>query len=125
MKYNNYILKKVNNQEYGYLSISIDYTGLSDYIFEIENELKKKKFRGKVIFDLLTNNGLKDRFFQAEFDGNKILLETIKSISTPDLRIKKVSSKYYLSNFNIIQQSYISKQSKFLIRKELEKTISE
>ena len=123
MKYNNYILRKVNNQQYGYLSISLDYSGLDEYICDIEKDLEKKQFRGKVIFDLLTNNGLRDRFYQADFDGTKILLKTIKNISTLDLKIKKVSSKYYLSNFNLIQQSYISKQSKFLIRKELEKIV--
>ncbi len=124
MEHNNYILKKVNNNEYGYLSISLDYTRLDDYICDIENDLRKKKYKGKVAFDLLTNNGLRDRFFQADFDGNKILLNTIKSIPTLNLKIKIVSSKYYLSNFSVIQQSYISKQSKFLIRKELEATVS-
>lgn len=124
MDYNTYILKKVNNRRFGYLSISLDYTRLDEYLCDIESDLKKRKFKGKIIFDLLTNNGLNDRFYQADFDGNKILLGTISNISSLDLGIKKVSSKYYLSNFNIIQQSYISKQSKFLIRKELEKTVS-
>jgi hypothetical protein len=118
-------LKKVNNDKFGYLSIGLDYTSLDEYICDIENDLKKKKFKGKIVFDLLSNNGLSDRFFQADFDGDKILLKSIESIQTPDLPIRKVSSKYYLSNFEIIQQSYISKQSKFLIRKELEKTVNE
>lgn len=125
MKYNNYILKKVNNDKFGYLSIGLDYTSLDEYIYEVENDLKKKKFKGKIVFDLLSNNGLRDRFFQADFDGDKILLKSIECLQTPDLRIRKVSSKYYLSNFGIIQQSYISNQSKFLIRKELEKTVNE
>lgn len=124
MDYSTYILKKVNNRKFGYLSISLDYTRLDEYLCDIEKDLKRKKFKGKIIFDLLTNNGLNDRFYQADFDGNRILLGTISNISTLDLGIKKVSSKYYLSNFNLIQQSYISNQSKFLIRKELEKTVS-
>ncbi|MEO5991383.1 MAG: type II toxin-antitoxin system RnlB family antitoxin [Ferruginibacter sp.] len=124
MKYSTYILKKINDRIFGYLSISLDYTRLDEYLCDIESDLKRKNFKGKIIFDLLTNNGLKDRFYQADFDGNKILLESISNISSLDLGIKKVSSNYYLSNFNLIQQSYISNQSKFLIRKELEKTVS-
>lgn len=124
MYYSNYILKKVNNREFGYLSISLDYTRLDEYLCDIERDLKKRNYKGKIIFDLLTNNGLQDRFYQADFDGDRILLNTISHISTPNSVIKKVSSKYYLSNFNIIEQSYISKQSKFLIRKELEKAFN-
>lgn len=124
MDYRNYILKKINNRAFGYLSISLDYTRLDEYMCDIEKDLKKRKFKGKVVFDLLANNGLSDRFYQADFDGNKILLDTIANILSIDLEIKKVSSKYYLSNFNLIKQSYISKESKFLILKELERTIS-
>lgn len=124
MDYKTYILKKVNNSEFGYLSIGVDYSRLDEYLFDVEKDLKKRKYKGKIIFDLLTNNGLNDRFYKADFDGKKILLGTISNISILDLGIKKVSSAYYLSNFDLIQQSYISNQAKFLIRKELENTVN-
>jgi len=123
MNYNKYILKKIKDNEYGYLSISVDYTRLEEYLPEIENDLKKKGFKGKVIFDLLTNNGINDRFYYAIFDGEKFLLNSISFINSLNTGIKKVSSEFYLSNFNLIQQTYFSKQSKFLIKKELEKAV--
>ena len=83
------------------------------------NFLKKNKYKGKVVFDLLANNGINDRFYFCMFDGKKIVLNTLSAINELNRDIEKISSNFYLSHFDIISNSYISKQSKFLIKKKL------
>lgn len=119
MENNKYILQKIENNEFGFLALSVDYSRLDDYIFEVEKDLKKNKYKGKVVFDLLANNGINDRYYFCMFDGEKILLNTLSSINELNNEIHKISSKFYLSNFDIINNSYISKQSKFMIKKKL------
>nr|WP_294927776.1 type II toxin-antitoxin system RnlB family antitoxin [uncultured Flavobacterium sp.] len=119
MENNKYILQKTENNEFGFLALSIDYSRLDEYIYDVEKELKKKKYIGKIVFDLLVNNGINDRFYSCLFDGQKILLGSLSSIKNLDNDIQKASSNFYLSNFDIINNSYISKQSKFLIKKKL------
>lgn len=119
MENNKYILQKIENNEFGFLALSIDYSRLDEYIYDIEKELKIKKYKGKVIFDLLANNGINDRFYFCMFDGKKIVLNTLSAIEDLNSEIEKISSNFYLSHFDIISNSYISKQSKFLIKKKL------
>lgn len=119
MENNKYILQKIENNEFGFLALSIDYSRLDEYIYDIEKELKIKKYKGKVIFDLLANNGINDRFYFCMFDGKKIVLNTLSAIENLNSEIEKISSNFYLSHFDIISNSYISKQSKFLIKKKL------
>ncbi len=119
MENNKYILQKIENNEFGFLALSIDYSRLDEYIYDIEKELKIKKYKGKVIFDLLANNGMNDRFYFCMFDGKKIVLNTLSAIENLNSEIEKISSNFYLAHFDIISNSYISKQSKFLIKKKL------
>ncbi len=119
MENNKYILQKIENNEFGFLALSIDYSRLDEYIYDIEKELKIKKYKGKVVFDLLANNGINDRFYFCMFDGKKIVLNTLSAIENLNIEIEKISSNFYLANFDIISNSYISKQSKFLIKKKL------
>lgn len=116
---NKYILQKIENNEFGFLALSIDYSRLDEYIYDIEKELKINKYKGKVVFDLLANNGINDRFYFCFFDGKKIVLNTLSAINELNSDIEKISSNFYLSHFDIISNSYISKQSKFIIKKKL------
>lgn len=119
MENNKYILQKIEDNEFGFLALSVDYSRLDEYIFDVEKELKRSKYKGKVVFDLLANNGINDRFYYCLFDGKKILLNTLSAINELNSEVQKASSMFYLSNFEIISNSYISKQSKFLIKKKL------
>ena len=118
MENNKYILQKIENNEFGFLALSVDYSRLDEYIFDIEKDLKKTKYKGKVVFDLLANNGINDRFYFCMFDGKKIVLNTLSAISELNRDIEKISSNFYLSHFDIINNSFISKQSKFIIKKK-------
>lgn len=119
MTNNKYILQKIENNEFGFLALSLDYSRLDEYICDVEMELKNKRYIGKIIFDLLVINGINDRFYSCSFDGSKILLNSLSCLKDVDSCLQKVSSSFYLSNFEIINDSYISKQSKFLIKKKL------
>lgn len=119
MKNNKYILQKLEDNEFGFLALSLDYSRLDEYIFDVEKELRKKKYIGKLVFDLLVNNGLNDRFYSCSFDGNKILLNSLSYLRDVDNCVEQISSNFYLSHFDIINDSYISKQTKFLIKRKL------
>jgi len=124
MSYNKYILKELNDQEFGFLSLSLDYTRLDEYLFELEKDLKERRFKGKLIFDLLMNNGINDRYYNAFFNGDKFELSSFCFITNLSPKILKTSSEYYLNNFSLIQESFMSKQSKFIIKKELQKPLN-
>ena len=46
MENNKYILQKIENNEFGFLALSVDYSRLDEYIFDIEKDLKKNKYKG-------------------------------------------------------------------------------
>jgi hypothetical protein len=73
----------------------------------------------KYILQKIENNDINDRFYFCMFDGKKIVLNTLSAINELNRDIEKISSNFYLSHFDIISNSYISKQSKFLIKKKL------
>ena len=119
MKVKNYILKKIDENNYLYLSLNSN--RLDAYIYEIEKKLKKNKFQGNIIFDLLMNNGLKDRFYKAKFDGNNIILKTLSFTNIND-KIKETSDNFYFSNIDIINNSNsLFDVEKFTMKKQLEK----
>lgn len=115
----NHKIKKINKGEYGYLVLSIDSTRLDDYLSNVALSLKRKKYNGSVIFDLLMSNGNKDRYYSALFDGNRFNLNSFRQIESTDCMITKSSNSFYLKNLNLIESSDIPRSKKFLIKKEI------
>ncbi len=114
-----YKLLEIKDSVLGYISVSIDYYRLDDYIEDLEAELEKLHYKGSFALDFLLSNGLKgERYFHAYFDGKKILLSTIYHMDHVTLEVSSVASEFYKKSHNLISQScIISKPQRFLIKK--------
>lgn len=96
------------------------------------NYLRPEKFMGEIeavlntyfnnieyiYFDFLIKNGTNDRFFKAKVLKNKIARNSFsKTIVTGNLEEK--SNIFFSKNINLINNSYLSKAQKFLLKRKL------
>lgn len=96
------------------------------------NYLRPEKFMGEIeevlntyfnnieyiYFDFLIKNGTNDRFFKAKVLKNKIARNSFsKTIVTGYLEEK--SNIFFSKNINLINNSYLSKAQKFLLKRKL------
>lgn len=94
---------------------------IHDYLIEIQNILKKHNFKGQCIFDLLLSNGMdkNNRFFEARFNGIDFDLTSFKNIKEINTYVEKISNSFYANNFDLIDNSILTKPQKFLLKKRL------
>ncbi|GEM_PF-1874072 len=82
-------VRALQSGKYGAIATALDYESSLDELPNIEIDLKKHLGAGnkaKVIFDLLCPNGLGlNRFFQGDFDGDRIDLNSIENLPIQDL----------------------------------------
>jgi hypothetical protein len=118
-----YKLLKSNDNEYTYVSVSTDFARPDDYMEKLEVELHGLNYRGKIAFDLLLSNGIKDnRYFCAYFDGQQIISSTFSQLGKITSAISGLTSTFYKENYNLVSQNHIlSKPQKFLIKKGITK----
>lgn len=94
------------------------YTGFFSEIPKIESELKLKNYSGEIYVDQLISNGFSEnRFIKLIFSDDKIKRNSCEKILNIDDKIKKISQKYYLKNLEIIENSVLNRNQKFLYKK--------
>lgn len=99
------------------LVLSTSYINPLSNLDMVEEELKNKKYNGKVFFDLLLSNGKnKNRFIKAiyssGFNKNDFL-----EVETIPLKLLELSKSFYENNLNLIENSILTKSQKFLLSK--------
>lgn len=104
-----------------YIVLTMSYLRYSDYLAEIGEILKQKKFKGTVYFDLLLNNGLNDRFFSMDFNMEGFILSTFNKIDPPSANLLKFSGTFYSKRMPLINNSIFSDAKKYMIKKEISK----
>jgi len=115
-----YKIIKTSIDFYPCIVFSTSYMNPMDQKDEIEKDLREIGVKGRILFDLLLSHGnTPDRFFEAIFDGAKISEDSLKSIELLSEKIKGISSDFYHSQQDCIENSVLSKVEKFLIRKGL------
>lgn len=120
-----YQIQKLDSSEFTYVVIAKDYHRIDDYIVDAGNELRLKNFSGAVLFDCLFNNGLKDRFYVAYFNGRAFDLRSFKSLEKVDNNVTINLNRVYLKNINWLENNTIlSNAQKFLFKKKLGNTVS-
>jgi len=119
-----YKLLKSNDEEYRYVSVSTDFSRPDDYIEKLEIELNNLNYKGKVAFDLLLSNGIKDnRYFGAYFDGKQIISSTFSRLGSITSSISGLTADFYKENYNLVSDNHIlSKPQKFLLKKGILKS---
>ncbi|MBA3026708.1 MAG: hypothetical protein FP820_09945 [Sulfurimonas sp.] len=116
MKSKFYRINKLNDSTM--LILSTSYHSPTEQLNSIEKELIKKKFEGKVLFDMLLSNGNSEqRFFETSFMNNVINLNNIINISNQVDEIKEASRRFYLKHFDLVENSHVlSNAAKFLLK---------
>lgn len=89
------------------------------YLDEIESDLSSSNCIFNVYFDLLVKNGLRNRFFKADFVNGKIDFKTFTKIDVSK-DIEEKSNEYFAWNIDILEESVLTKAQKFLYKREIE-----
>jgi hypothetical protein len=116
-----YKLIKSEDNEYSYVSMSTDFSRLDDYFSKLELELNELNYEGKVAFDLLLSNGIKNnRYYSAYFNGERFVSSTFSNLGKVTVTIATLTSQFYKKNYELVSINQIlSKPQKFLIKRGL------
>ena len=116
-KDNNY---KILTKDDFKIVISTSYKNLVDYLDEIEEDLIKENYSGKIYFGLTLCNGMgvENEFISLYFDGNKF--------ENLDCKVERITKEnknfvydYYRDNPDMIENSVLNNASKYWIRNGL------
>ena len=111
-----YILEKINEDEYTYFIISLTYESILDYVEEIEEELEIQNNIKTILIDqLLTTGNNKNRFISCEYQYGQIKLFTAKNVNCKE-NIRKVSSRILKDQYELIENSILTKYQKQSIK---------
>jgi len=126
MERSNYILKNIDNNQYSFIVISKDMSRLQEYISNVEHDLQLHHKKNFVLFDLLLNNSIEDRFYKCYFDGKKLNRNTLKKVNPVDLNsnIIATASKFYLKNECLLEDMFFTNEYKKEIISILEKQVN-
>ncbi|WP_042369634.1 type II toxin-antitoxin system RnlB family antitoxin [Bacteroides neonati] len=122
MRTSDYILKKTADNKYSYLLLTTSMSRLDDYIYDVEIELLSKKVsEGFIIFDLLLNNNIQDRFYQCFFNGKRFEINKLTKIDSKEINIKiiRTSSCFYVKNMDLFDSLFFTNDFKVDLRKKL------
>lgn len=125
MESSTYILKNINDNQYNFISISKDMSRLQDYISSVENDLREYKTACFILFDLLMNNNIEDRFYKCYFDGNIFIRSTLSQVQSNEVDYKTIymSSSYYLSNEYLFEDMFFTNEYKNQIFRDLQNLV--
>lgn len=118
-------IEKIKLDKYKIMILSTDSLRIHDYLIDVVKELKKIYFKGDVLFDLLLSNGpsLGGRFYSAFFDGKNFDISSFKNIKIVNTEVEKTSNCFYETHLNLIDDSILTKQQKFILKKKFKKII--
>lgn len=117
MQIKQYEIKRTRSNTYSYIVLSTSYINPIESVDELENNLIKEKYVGNVLVDLLLSNGYdEDRFFEIYFDGKKLNFHTLSNVTNVSEDIRKVSVNYYSKNYELMNNSVLTKPQRFLIK---------
>jgi hypothetical protein len=112
-------IKEINSKTHPYIVLSTHHINPIQCMDELEKELSKKGYSGRILLDLLLSNGYnEDRFFEIYFDGNKLNLDTLANLTNVSEEVRLFSVDYYSQHFDMIKNSVLTKPQRYLIRKK-------
>lgn len=113
-----YRIERVCHNAYKYIVLSTSYINPFDEKDEIENNLKKENYKGKILFDLLLKNGIGyNRYIEIVFDGEKFDINTLKPLENVDQDLKLFSTNFYKNHSHLLENTIVPQAQRFLIRK--------
>lgn len=117
MKSNFYEISRID--ESTMLILSTSFHSPLEQLDNITKELVRKKFKGKIIFDMLLSNGsIKERFFESSFHNSVLEKDLLKQSNNLTDDVLTASKKFYSKNIDLIENSMLlSNAMKFVIKK--------
>lgn len=121
MERESYILKSTNTDQYYIVLISKDMCRLQEYIKSVEEDLQFLKKETYILFDLLLNNNIEDRYYKCLFDGNKLIRNSLAKVKNDEVNeeIISLTSSYYLQHQELFDDLFFTKEYKTNILKKL------
>lgn len=125
MERESYILKTTNTNQYNIVLISKDMCRLQEYIKSVEEDLKFLEKETYILFDLLLNNNIEDRYYKCLYDGNKLIRKSLTKVQNDELSddIISFTSSYYLQHQELFDELFFTNEYKSSVLKQLEKQI--
>ncbi|APT75264.1 hypothetical protein LN42_01785 [Marinitoga sp. 1137] len=113
-------IKKIKNEKYEYLVLSISYINPFEELDKIEKKLKTRKYKGYILFDLyLSHVNNNYRFAEGYFDGEKFVKSKFKWLSDIGENIKKISYKFFSDHPDYIDNSLLSSVDKLYFKEKM------
>lgn len=80
-----------------------------------------KSTKGFIIFDLLLNNNIQDRFYQCFFNGKQFEINKLAKIDSKEINVKiiKTSSYFYIKNMDLFDSLFFTNEFKMDLRRKL------
>lgn len=121
MERESYILKSTNTDQYYIVLISKDMCRLQEYIKSVEEDLQFLEKETYILFDLLLNNNIEDRYYKCLFDGNKLIRNSLAKVKNDEVNeeIISLTSSYYLQHQELFDDLFFTKEYKTNILKKL------
>ncbi len=112
-------IKELNSKTHPYIVLSTHHVNPIEWVDELERELSKKKYSGRILLDLLLSNGYnEDRFFEIYFDGTKLNLDTLSNLESVSDEVRLFSVEYYSQHTDMIKNSVLTKPQRYLVKKK-------
>lgn len=90
------------------------------YFKDLVSDLKKYTLNADLYFDFLINNGLKDRFYSANFENGQLKVNSFKKINISD-KYSKIANNYFAEHWELVEQvSVLTNFQKSFLKKRFE-----
>lgn len=107
-----YEIQILDSLEYNIIVYSRGANTISDYIKEVAGQLISRNYTGLVLFDLLLSNGVNDRYYILNFNGNQFDYKTLRKLDTISNKIYNTSNNYYRNNISLLESSILTPKQK-------------
>lgn len=107
-----YEIQILDSLEYNIIVYSRGANTISDYIKEVAGQLISRNYTGLVLFDLLLSNGVNDRYYILNFNGNQFDYKTLRKLDIISNKIYNTSNNYYRNNISLLESSILTPKQK-------------
>lgn len=115
-----YILKL---EKASYLVIATSWLRAGYYLKDIINELNFLDDIDDVYFDFLMKNGLKDRFYKADFNKVELKFKSFVQIEV-DKKIESIANAFFSQHLDLLKDSPLTAAQKYLFKKSIGSRVS-
>lgn len=105
-------IKIVESYEYQIIVFSRDSSTISDYISDVAEKLSERHYKGHVLFDLLLSNGLEDRYYVLDFNGDSFDYKTLHKLAKTSCQLFNISNRYYKEHIKLLRSSILNRYQK-------------